>query len=118
MALTDFESNASSCTQGTHRCEIIKRGSIAQKMTFFIKDFFSKCESHLLKKFLMENFILCAGVAMMHVDSTVNMKVPTIFKFEVLNFSAVNKCFLLNLIKITLDYFKSKKYLIVRISPW
>ena len=41
----------------------------AQKMTFFIKNFFSKCDqirrklriwSHLLKKFLMENFIFCA----------------------------------------------------------
>ena len=40
----------------------------AQKMTFFIKDFFSKCDqirsflriwSHLLKKSLMENFIFC-----------------------------------------------------------
>ena len=40
-----------------------------QKMKFFIKDFFSKCDqirrelrrwSHLLKKSLMENFIFCA----------------------------------------------------------
>ena len=31
------------------------------KMKFFIKDFFSKCESsYLLKKSLMENFIFCA----------------------------------------------------------
>ena len=35
-------------------------------MKFSIKDFFSKCEeisavnAHLLKKFLMENFIFCA----------------------------------------------------------
>ena len=42
----------------------------AQKMKFFIKDFFSKCDqicrnlrirSHLLKKPLMENFIFCAA---------------------------------------------------------
>ena len=41
----------------------------AQKMKFFINDFFSKCDqiprklqiwSHLLKKLLMENFIFCA----------------------------------------------------------
>ena len=41
----------------------------AQKMKFCMKDFFSKCGqihrklrlwSHLLKKFLMENFIFCA----------------------------------------------------------
>ena len=41
----------------------------AQKMKFFIKDFFSKCDQirrklkiseHLLKKSLMENFIFCA----------------------------------------------------------
>ena len=43
--------------------------STAQKMRFSIKDFFSKFDqiysflwiwSHLLKKSLMENFILCA----------------------------------------------------------
>ena len=41
----------------------------AQKMKFSMKDFFSKCDqirsflriwSHLLKKYLMENFIFCA----------------------------------------------------------
>ena len=41
----------------------------AQKMKFFIKDFFRKCDqirrkpriwSHLLRKPLMENFIFCA----------------------------------------------------------
>ena len=41
----------------------------AQKMKFFIKDFFSKCDQsrrklriwlHLLKKYLMESFIFCA----------------------------------------------------------
>ena len=41
----------------------------AQKMEFFIKDFFGKCDKirwklriwiHLLKKSLMENFIFCA----------------------------------------------------------
>ena len=41
----------------------------AEKMKFFIKDFFSKCDQirrklriwlHLLKKSLMENFIFCA----------------------------------------------------------
>ena len=44
------------------------RAGTAQKMKFFIKDFFSKCDqirsvlriwSHLLKKSLMENFIFC-----------------------------------------------------------
>ena len=43
--------------------------STAQKVKFFIKDFFSKWDqirrklpiwSHLLKKSLMENFIFCA----------------------------------------------------------
>ena len=41
----------------------------AQKMKFFIEDFFSKCDqicrklqiwTHLLEKSLMENFIFCA----------------------------------------------------------
>ena len=44
----------------------------AQKMKFSIKDFLSKCDqirsfpriwSHLLKKFLIENFIFCAVIA-------------------------------------------------------
>ena len=43
--------------------------SLHKKMKFSIKDFFSKCDqirsfmrvwSHLIKKSLMENFILCA----------------------------------------------------------
>ena len=48
-------------------------------MTFSIKDFFSKCDqilsflrSHLLKKFLMENFIFCA------------VKLKNIYRLEVL----------------------------------
>ena len=32
----------------------------AQKMKFSINDLFSKCWSHLRKKSLMENFIICA----------------------------------------------------------
>ena len=45
------------------------KDNIAQKLKFSIKDFFSKCDQigrflriwpHLLKKFLMENFIFCA----------------------------------------------------------
>ena len=48
--------------------EIINHKITAQKVKFFIKDFFSKCDqirrklrirSHLLKKSLMENFIFC-----------------------------------------------------------
>ena len=40
----------------------------AQKMKFFVKDFFSECDqirrklqiwSHLIEKFSMENFIFC-----------------------------------------------------------
>ena len=46
------------------------RSFTAQKMKFYIKDFFSKCDqirrflriwSHLLKKSLIENFIFCAA---------------------------------------------------------
>ena len=54
--------------------------STAQKMTFSIKDFFSKCNqvckklrlwSHLLKKSLMKTFIFCA-VQMQDFMETVN----------------------------------------------
>ena len=47
----------------------INKKITSQKMKFFIKDFFSKCDqirwklriwSHLLKKSLMNNFIFCA----------------------------------------------------------
>ena len=46
-----------------------KAFNTAQKIKFFIKDFFSKCDqirsflriwSHLLKKSLIENFLFCA----------------------------------------------------------
>ena len=46
------------------------KSDTAQKIKFSIKDFFSKCDqigrklriwSRLLKKFLMENFIVCAA---------------------------------------------------------
>ena len=48
---------------------ILNTTAVAQKMKFSIKDFLSKCDqicsllqiwSHLLKKSLMENFIICA----------------------------------------------------------
>ena len=54
--LTNYQNEASLSL--TSRCT-------AQKMKFFIKNFFSKCDqifriwSHLLKKFLMGNFIFC-----------------------------------------------------------
>ena len=47
-----------------------KGHSTAQKMKFFIKDFFNECDqilsflriwSNILQKFLMENFIFCAA---------------------------------------------------------
>ena len=52
-------------------CKFQHRNTIAQKMKFSIKDFFSKCDqirsipriwSHLLKKSLMENFIFLRSV--------------------------------------------------------
>ena len=52
-----------------HAFQLYVRIYTAQKMKFYIKDFFSKCDqicrklliwSHLLKKSLMENFIVCA----------------------------------------------------------
>ena len=48
---------------------LLSRIITAQETKFSIKDFFSECDqicrklriwSHLLKKFLMENFIFCA----------------------------------------------------------
>ena len=60
----------------------------AQKMTFSIKDFFSKCDqicsflriwSHLLKKSLMENSIFCA-VLLLHNIATADTKID--FNFE------------------------------------
>ena len=55
----------------------------AQKMKFSIKDFFSKCDqirsfmriwSHLLEKFLMENFIFCAVFSFINL-TPVNQKI-------------------------------------------
>ena len=43
--------------------------STAQKMMFSIKDFFSKCWSHLVKKSLMENFIFSAGFGIIKIQA-------------------------------------------------
>ena len=60
---------------------------IAQKVKFSIKDFFSKYDqirrklwiwSHLLKKSLMENFIICAVI-----DDTLSVN----FRVSVISFS-------------------------------
>ena len=57
-------------------------GNTAQKMKFSIKNFFSKCDqirsllriwSHLLKKALMENFILLCSVV--HIRYPIPIKV-------------------------------------------
>ena len=37
-------------------------------MKFFFKDFYSNCESLLLKKSLMENFIICAVLLFEKID--------------------------------------------------
>ena len=61
-------------------CKALHLKYVAQKMKFFIKDFFSKCDkirsflriwSHLLKKSLIENFIFCAMTFVMRLFSVV-----------------------------------------------
>ena len=56
-----------------------------QKIKFSIKDFFSKCyqirsfpriRSHLLKKYLMENFIFCAVV---RISSVIFFKLKYVY---------------------------------------
>ena len=58
-------------TEADKACSEIQKIYTAQKMKFSITDFSSKCDqilsflriwSHLLKKFLMENFIFCAVI--------------------------------------------------------
>ena len=49
--------------------------NIAQKMKFFIKDFFSllRIWSHLLKKSLMENFFfLCSKFFIIYIDNSLS----------------------------------------------
>ena len=67
----------------------------AQKMKFLIKDFFSKCGqihrklriwSHLLKKFLMENFIFCGSIRTMKIFLEENKYRP-FYKQAVTNYS-------------------------------
>ena len=66
-------SNLYYCTPSYNRCNyqnqlIVPIGKTAQKMKFSSKDFVRKCDeirsflwiwSHLMKKYLMENFIFC-----------------------------------------------------------
>ena len=83
----------------------IAKGSITgQKMKFFNKDFFSKCDqnysfpwnadvdlelvriwSHLLKKFLMENFIFCAVNNMDRVNYEKSLSKPLIYVLTLRN---------------------------------
>ena len=57
----------------------MSHSNTAQKIKFFINDFFSKCDqirsflriwSHLLKKSLMENFIFCAVTVLVYRQKT------------------------------------------------
>ena len=69
VSLSFFGSFPYSFSNGFLSCMVsIRSRPTAQKMKFSIKDFFNKCDqirsflwiwSHLLKKFLMENFIFC-----------------------------------------------------------
>ena len=69
--------------------------NIAQKVKFSIKDFFSKCDqilwiwSHLLKKFLMENFIFCTVKWLNTLRSTlhkhVKLNVSNFFNLQILS---------------------------------
>ena len=79
------------CFQDDQKGTLRSKGltSTAQKMIFFIKDFFSKCDqirmkpqiwSHLLKNSLIENFIFCA----------------TIFFFSPNTMKKFRQCFLCN----------------------
>ena len=62
----------------------------AQKMKFFIKDFFGECDqicsklqiwSHLLKKLIMENFIFCAVGNVVPVHKKVNKQNVNNYRF-------------------------------------
>ena len=68
MAASEFLSNILDIWQGSECTSKIFIIHIAQKIKFFIKDFFSKCDQirsflriwlYLLKKSLIENFIFC-----------------------------------------------------------
>ena len=83
----------------------------AQKMKFFIKDFFSKCEqirrkrriwSHLLKKSLMKNFVVCAVLVMNYFYLFLCIKC---YKF--LNFYAIN----LHQVIYTTKHYESQSFL-------
>ena len=72
--------------------------STAQKMKFSIKDFFSKCDqirsflwiwSHLLKKFLMENFIFCPVI----------IKICSLHKLDLILNNAYLSCIFKNISK-------------------
>ena len=67
---TNFQVEFYKAKSGSHLKNIHRSHKTAQKVKFFIKNFFSKCDqirrklrilSHLLKKFLMENFVFCAA---------------------------------------------------------
>ena len=83
---------------------MLKLGSLntpvtAQKMEFSIKDFFSKCDqvrwkqriwSHVLKKFLMENFIFLCSVSETYLEPTQRSKME-LFKKMINGFTFSQK---------------------------
>ena len=68
--------------------------STAQKMKFSIKNFFSKCDqirrklqiwSHLLKKYLQENFIFCAVIPKSQQKKVTFPKTPIYGLMNIMN---------------------------------
>ena len=72
----------------------------AQKVKFSIKDFFHKCDqiriflwiwSHLLKKSLMENFIFCVMLYIVHIQPFIQARLSNSTLFDIL--SPIFNCF-------------------------
>ena len=89
-----------------HNTDLASNSNItARKMKFFIKDFLSKCDeihsflqiwSHLLNKFLMENFIFCASISKtvrVNIDLTVHFfkeySMSFLMVFQLIDFAPV-----------------------------
>ena len=88
-------------TEKTFSC-VKGKTNTAQKMKFSIKDFSSKCDqtavssSHLLEKFLMQNFIFCA-VQLKFCRKVCWKEYPFIFRlFDLILYYVTMKCIKIN----------------------
>ena len=107
-------------------------GYTAQKIKFSIRDFFSKCDqicrklriwSHLLKKYLMENFILCVLVVFNTLTTLSKIGEKLVSQSSVKSVSILHSLILIHQLMVTESFYlvipdMESVYRVYRISDY